>query len=152
NLRCLEMAPWTAKEQSSGAHAQELSDLLTPEQRIELPLFVAKIAEVMRKHVADTFDASMTSKTPQQALKGRRNPNIDDSKTHKETDEEKKTRKLMERREKGLSEPKMQDLKKANLEYLRLWQKSVIDRVEEVLKPKETTTAPQLPNEVEMEA
>lgn len=134
------MAPWTHKDEAAPAQEQDLSSLLSPEQRAELPLLIAKISEVMRKHISDTFDASITnSKTSQQALLPRgKNPNVDDSTPHQETDEEEQARKMRERREKEVSEPKQQELKKAALNYLQKWQESVISRVEEALKEKPT--------------
>ena len=63
---------------------------------------------------------------------------IDETKPHKETDEEEKARKLREKREKELSAPKMLELKKDSLEFFDKWRESVISRVGTVVNnPKE---------------
>jgi hypothetical protein len=130
------MAHSDGKDESAPEHESDLSAILSTEERVELTLLIANITEVMRKHIMDNFDASITSaKKPQQVLHiTDKNPNIDDSKPHKETDEEK----LRERREKGLSAPKMLELKNASLEFFDKWRESVISRVGEVVNnPKE---------------
>lgn len=125
---------------SSGKHEDDLSTILTTEEQIELTLLIANITELMRKQITETFDASITSaKPPSQALHvGDKNPNIDESKPHKETEEEEKARKLQAKREKELSAPKMKDLKKDALEFFDKWRESVISRLGQVVnKPKE---------------
>jgi len=125
------MASSAGKDGARDNHEQDLSSILSAEERIELTLLIANIAELMRKHIADTFDASVTNK--QQALpslgKTDKNPNVDDTKPHKETDEEETARELREEREKELSAPKMLDLKKDALEFFDKWRESVIGRI-----------------------
>jgi hypothetical protein len=131
------MASWTSSDKARPAQEQELNTLLSAEQRAELPLLIATVCEVMRKHISDAFDASMTNNTsPKQTLTKAKNPNIDTA-SHKETDEETKARKLEEARAKELSQPKQQELKKAALEFLQKWQATVVARVEEALNAKE---------------
>lgn len=120
-------------------HEQDLSSILSTEERVELTLLVANITELMRKQVADTFDASTSAKQPQQAISTTdKNPNVDESQSHEETEEEEKARKLREKREKELSAPKMLELKKDSLEFFDKWRESVISRVgTAVNNPKE---------------
>jgi HD-GYP domain-containing protein (c-di-GMP phosphodiesterase class II) len=134
------MADSKAKDESSSKHEDDLSTILTTEEQVELTLLIANITEVMRKQITETFDASITSaKPPQQALHvGDKNPNIDESKPRKETEEEEKARKLQAKREKELSAPKMKELKKDALEFFDKWRDSVILRVGQVVnKSKE---------------
>ena len=134
------MAPSSGKDESPPNHDSDLSSILSTEERVELTLLIANITELMRKHITDTFDASITSaKKPQQALHiTDKNPNIDENKIKKETDEEENARKLREKRQKELSAPKMLELKNAYLEYFEKWRESVISRVGEVVnKPQE---------------
>lgn len=122
------------------SHEKDLSSILTTEERVELTLLVANITKLMRKQIADTFDASVTSaKQPQQALHiTDKNPNVDESQSHEETEEEEKARKLREKREKELSAPKMLELKKDSLDFFDKWRESVILRVgTAVNNPKE---------------
>jgi hypothetical protein len=150
------MAPSGGKDESAREHESDLSAILSTEERAELTLLIANITELMRKHITDTFDATITSaKKPQQALQiTDKNPNIDDTKPHKETDEEEHARKLREKREKELSAPKMLELKNASLEFFDKWRESVISRVgavvnnpkEVVEKQKENATADVTPD------
>lgn len=136
------MAPHTEKDQAGQDHESDLSTILSAEERVELTLLIANICTIMRKQTTDTFDASMTSaKQPQQALNiTDKNPNVDDSKFHEETEEEEKARKLREAREKELSAPKMLDLKKDAIDFFDKWQESVLSRVgTAVNNPKEVT-------------
>ncbi|TVY75644.1 putative membrane protein [Lachnellula suecica] len=138
------MADSKAKSDAGDKHEDDLSAILTTEEQIELTLLIANVTEVMRKQITETFDASSTSaKPPAQALHvGDKNPNIDDSKDHKETEEEEKARKLQAQREKELSAPKMKELKKDALEFFDKWRESIISRVGQVVnKPKEAVDA-----------
>ncbi|KUJ13276.1 DUF726-domain-containing protein [Mollisia scopiformis] len=137
-------------------HEQDLSTILSTEERVELTLLIANITELMRKQIADTFDASVTSaKKPQQALHiTDKNPNVDVNKTHEESEEEEKARKLREKREKELSAPKMLELRKDSLDFFDKWRESVISRVgtavnnskETVQEQKETASVDATPN------
>ncbi|TVY44447.1 putative membrane protein [Lachnellula subtilissima] len=125
---------------SSEKQKDDLSTILTTEEQIELTLLIANITEVMRKQITATFDASIEStKPPAQVLHvGDKNPNIDQSKAHEETEEEEKARKLQEKREKELSAPKMKELKKDALEFFDKWRESIILRLGQVVNnPKE---------------
>jgi hypothetical protein len=137
------MTPPTANDESAQDHEQDLGTILSADERVELTLLIANITETMRKQILDTFDASIvTGKKQQQpilAVEGR-NPNVDENKPHKETDEEEKARKLREKREKELSAPKMLELKKDSLDFFDKWRESVILRVGTVVNnPKEVT-------------
>ncbi|TVY18597.1 putative membrane protein [Lachnellula arida] len=132
----------TDSKQGSSSEKQkdDLSTILTTEEQTELTLLIANITEVMRKQITETFDASITSaKPPAQALHvGDKNPNIDESKAHEETEEEEKARKLQAKREKELSAPKMKELKKDALEFFDKWRESIILRLGQVVNnPKE---------------
>ncbi|RDW75691.1 DUF726-domain-containing protein [Coleophoma crateriformis] len=136
------MTPWSGKGESAHAHEheQDLSTLLTSDERVDLTLLIAAITEVMQKQISDTFDASITTgKVPSQALNiTDKNPNVKDEKPHEETEDEANTRKMREKREKELSAPSMLDLKKDALEFFQIWQESVVSRVGTVVnKPKE---------------
>jgi len=134
------MAPSDGKAESAQDPEADLSAILSTEEQVELTLLVANITELMRKHITDTFNASITSaKKPQQALHiTDKNPNVDESKPHKETDEEEKARKMREKREKELSAPKMLELKNVYLDFFDKWRESVISRVGAVVNsPKE---------------
>jgi hypothetical protein len=137
------MAPPSTKDTAAHDHEQDLDTLLSTEERVELTLLIANIAEIMRKHIQDTFDASLHTEKKEQppilAVQDK-NPNIDERKPHEETDEEGKARKLREKREKELSAPKMLELRKDSLEFFDKWRESVISRVGTVVNnPKEVT-------------
>lgn len=144
------------KESSAREHEQDLSSILSAEERVELTLLIANITELMRKQITDTFDASvMSGKQPQQALQiTDKNPNVDESQQHKETEEEEKARTLREKWEKELSAPKMLELKKDSLDFFDKWRESVISRVgtavnnpkEMVEEQKETASVDATPN------
>ncbi|PVH83748.1 DUF726-domain-containing protein [Cadophora sp. DSE1049] len=125
------MAPPEEKAESSQKQGEDLSSILSTEERVELTLLLANITELMRKQITDTFDASITSaKPPQQALNlTDKNPNVKDTKDEKETEEEVNARKLREQREKELSAPKMLELKEDSLKFFDHWRESVISRV-----------------------
>lgn len=130
-----------AKDGLSETHDQELGTVFNAGECKDLVLLIANISEVMRKRVADTFDASIdAAKTGKQPLT--KNPNITQPKgkdgKEKETEEEEKARKLREKREKELSAPKMLELKKDALEFFDRWREDVLKRVgTAVNKPKE---------------
>ncbi|KAG4442830.1 hypothetical protein IFR05_001711 [Cadophora sp. M221] len=125
------MSPPNEKAEESQSHEEDLSSILSTEERVELTLLLANITELMRKQITDTFDASITSaKPPQQALNlTDKNPNVKDTKSEKETEEEINARKLREQREKELSVPKMLELKEDSLKFFDNWRESVISRV-----------------------
>jgi len=134
------MAPPDSKSGSATGHDQDLSSILTSEERVELTLLIANITELMRRQVEDTFDASATStKQPQQTLQVTdKNPNVDYTKADEESEEEENARKLREKREKELSAPKMLDLKEDSLKFFDTWRESVISRIgTAVNNPKE---------------
>ncbi|KAH6683087.1 hypothetical protein B0J14DRAFT_138096 [Halenospora varia] len=124
------------KDDSSKSHEEDLSTILTTEEQVELTLLIANITELMRKQILDNFDASISSrKPPQQALHiTDENPNIKKDESKKEeTEEEGEARKLREAREKELSAPNMQELKKEATEFFDKWRESVILRLGEVV-------------------
>jgi len=118
-----------------GGHENDLTAILTSEERVEFTLLIANITEGMHKQIADTFEAT-TGDLSKQDL-GSKNPNVDEN--LKETEEEEKARKLREKREKELSAPKILELKKDALNFFQEWRESVMARVGEVVNnPKET--------------
>jgi hypothetical protein len=137
------MTPPAENHGSSKDHEQDLGSILSTEERVELTLLIANISEIMRKQILDTFDASaVTQKTQQQPLLAvdGKNPNVDETKPQKETEEEEKARKLRETREKELSAPKMLELKKDSLGFFDKWRESVLSRVGSAINnPKEVT-------------
>lgn len=142
------MASWLSKEHAAQPKSddQDLSTILTSEQRGDLTLLIAKICEGMRKSlILDTFDADKISvSASQKSLRGGdKNPNIDESKpkTDEEKEEEEKAEKLRAQREKELSAPKQQELKNAALGYLQKWQDEVIVRVGEAVNVRKEAEA-----------
>ena len=130
----------SAGKQSASNHESDLGSILSTEERAEFTLLIANITEVMRQQITDTFDASITTaKQPQQALHFTdKNPNLDETKPHTETEEEVRVRKLREKRENELSAPKMLELKKDSLAFFDNWRDSVISRVGTVVNnPKD---------------
>ncbi|CAG8975239.1 hypothetical protein HYALB_00011939 [Hymenoscyphus albidus] len=135
------MASSQAKEKPDlkDNNGEDLSTILSTEEQIELTLLIGNITEVMRKRISDTFDASPSlSKTkdshPKLDIKDK-NPNIDEKEQekHEETEEEEKARNLRESREKELSAPKIQELKKDAEEFFHDWREGVISRLGEVV-------------------
>jgi hypothetical protein len=124
-----------ADAQLAKEDVKDIREILSPEERGQLTLLIANIAQVMVKQIRDTFDASTTSLAkPNHILqKGDINPNVNRSGPHKETEEEEKTRKLLERREKELSEPKMLELKNGALKFFEKWRESLTSRLEETV-------------------
>lgn len=136
------MAPWNSKKESSNSEEQDLTTLLTTDERADLTLLVANITEVMRKQLVETFDSSLQNpikrKEPPKVPKdANEKANVDESKKQEETEEEKKDRKLREKREKELSAPKLLELKKDSLEFFHKWQMNIISRVGEAVNSKE---------------
>lgn len=123
---------------------QDLTTLLTIEQRADLTLLVANITEVMHKQIEEVFEASHehhsgTQNPPRLLETSDKNPNLtDENERQEETEEEKKARRLREKREKELSAPKLLELKRDVLDSFEKWQMSIISRVGEVVNSKET--------------
>ncbi|KFY38463.1 hypothetical protein V494_04359 [Pseudogymnoascus sp. VKM F-4513 (FW-928)] len=125
------------KKDGENDQGNDLKTLLSGEQREGFTLLVADIMDVMKKRTLDTFDASFTSEKPQdQNLEGR-NPNVDQNQASSE--EQDKAQALREKREKEISGPKMQELKKLALQHFQKWEMSVLGRVGDVLNTKEST-------------
>lgn len=142
------MTSWLSKdskESKAQSHSddQDLSTILTVDQRGDLTLLIATICEGMRRSlILDTFDATKISTSSHKSLiGGDKNLNIDDSKpkTAEEKEEEEKAAKLRAQREKELSAPKQQQLKDAALDHLQKWQNDVIIRVGEAVNAKKET-------------
>lgn len=111
-------------------HADDLSTLLTSNERVELTLLIANISESMRAHVLSTFDASLNPVNPDARAKpAPKNPNVKEKTADEITDDEKEAKRLREQREKELSAPKMLELKKDLLEFFDKWRESVLGRV-----------------------
>lgn len=125
------MAQTGSRDASAGDHKDDLSTILSTEECVELTLLIANASELMRKKISDTFDASiMKGQPPQQVLRVTdKNPNVDDTRSKAETEEDKRARELRERREKELSAPNMLQLKKDSLEFFDKWRESVHSRL-----------------------
>jgi hypothetical protein len=117
--------------QSAKRDGKDIQQLLSAEERGQLTLLVADITKLMAKQIRDIFDSSIASLTkPRHTLQtGDINPNVIGSRPHKETEEEERTRHLLERREKELSEPKMLELKIEALKFFEEWRVSLTSRV-----------------------
>lgn len=130
-------------EAHSSERDEDLSTILTSEERVELTLLISNIAEHMRKQITDNFEIITTStRPPDQALNiTDRNPNIKQDDVQEQTEEQKKAAELQEQREKELSAPEMQELKKECLMHFDGWRESVISRVGNVVNtPTKVTT------------
>jgi len=118
------------KEESSTDHENDLSSILTSNERVELTLLVANISEVMRKKQLDIFDASLLPHNPDpRAQPTPRNPNVQEKTADEVSEEELVAKKLREQREKELSAPKILELKKDSLDFFDMWRESVLGRV-----------------------
>jgi restriction endonuclease Mrr len=137
------MAPWTSKDAAAQPHEPGLTDLLTLGERSELTLLIANITEVMRKHIEDIFEVTVPlTKEPAQVLQVKeKNVNTDETKGNKGLSAEEKAKQLTEKDAKELPDEKLQDLKKAALEFFHQWQEEVVKRIGEVVNSKETAEA-----------
>jgi hypothetical protein len=125
------------KKDGDGDQENDLKTLLSGEQRGGFTLLVADIMELMKKRTLDTFDASFTSEKPQDQNLDGKNPNADQDQASSE--EQEKAQALREKREKEISGPKMQELKKLALQHFQKWEMSVLGRVGDVLNTSEAT-------------
>jgi hypothetical protein len=125
------------KKDGDGDQENDLKTLLSGEQREGFTLLVADIMELMKKRTLDTFDASFTSEKPQDQNLDGKNPNADQDQASSE--EQEKAQALREKREKEISGPKMQELKKLALQHFQKWEMSVLGRVGDVLNTSEAT-------------
>ncbi|KFZ15875.1 hypothetical protein V501_02512 [Pseudogymnoascus sp. VKM F-4519 (FW-2642)] len=125
------------KKDGDGDQENDLKTLLSGEQREGFTLLVADIMELMKKRTLDTFDASFTSEKPQDQNLDGKNPNADQDQASSE--EQEKAQALREKREKEISGPKMQELKKLALQHFKKWEMSVLGRVGDVLNTSEAT-------------
>lgn len=144
-----------AEAQLAKDDGKDIRQILTSGERADLTLLVAKIMEIMAKQIHDTFDASLSSATkpPHKLTIDGKNANKTISGSHKETDEEDAARKLLERREKELSAPKMLELKNEALKFFGNWRESLMSRLGEAVNDPVkdskavTTEEPQNPTE-----
>ncbi|KAI9848982.1 MAG: hypothetical protein M1837_005873 [Sclerophora amabilis] len=129
---------WGSSEESKQQNQeQDLTTLLTRDQRSELTLLVATATESMRKGIEDTFDASQVQSDIKLESEANQNdnPNVD---AHAASAEEKEAaRKAQEKREKELSTPKLQELKTAALRFFDDWNSSVVLRIGEVVNSRD---------------
>ena len=127
---------------------QSLTTILnTHDERSELTLLISRCTESMRHVIVDAFDPKQAGKPSDVTAKlggdqAASNPNIDVAKLDKEILQ--KQRDELEKREKELSEPKMQELKEAALKFFDGWHDDILARVGQALNEK--------PEEVEKEA
>ncbi|KFY93931.1 hypothetical protein V500_03472 [Pseudogymnoascus sp. VKM F-4518 (FW-2643)] len=123
------------KKDGDSDQGNDLKTLLSGEQREGFTLLVADIMELMKKRTLDTFDASFTSEKPQEQNLEGRNPNADQNQASSE--EQEKAQALREKREKEISGPKLQELKKLALKHFQKWEMSVLGRVGDVLNTQQ---------------
>ncbi|KAI9681309.1 MAG: hypothetical protein M1817_002592 [Caeruleum heppii] len=131
-----------SKKQEKHDEDQDLTTLLSPQQRGELTLLIANATDCMRKAILDTFDPSQINadiRSHEEASK-KKNPNLEKapSSDAKKSEEDENLQKAQEQREKDLSVPKIQELKTAALKNLDTWRDSVLQRVGEVVNSRET--------------
>ncbi|KIN02546.1 hypothetical protein OIDMADRAFT_102684 [Oidiodendron maius Zn] len=135
--------------QPAKGDGKDIQQLLSAEERGQLTLLVADITKLMAKQICDIFDSSIASLTkPRHILQtGDINPNVIGSRPHKETEEEERTRHLLERREKELSEPKMLELKIEAIKFFEEWRVSLTSRVGDAVNNLKEVVVEQNPDE-----
>ncbi|KAH8599362.1 hypothetical protein B0O99DRAFT_591217 [Bisporella sp. PMI_857] len=107
----------------------ELSSLLSAEERTELTLLIANIAEVMRKKITAVFDVSAADENRPKPLPLSKGSDTNEVGEKEETDEAINARKLREKREEELSVPEILELKSSSLEFFEKWRESLLARV-----------------------
>jgi hypothetical protein len=123
-------------EAANAKKADEEGDSLTTvlptdEDRAALTLLVCDCTEVMRQNVVDIFDAkhtghqydTVTNMEPVTGDQAVANPEVDSA---TDASAKEKVKKELERREKEVNSPKMQELKKSALTYFDDWRDHVI--------------------------
>ena len=130
-----------AKEKAAQKSDEDsLTTILTLAQRTSLIVLLAAATASMRDNISATFEAAATSSgnlSPDANFSKDEkimNPNIDPGTADVEAHD--RQRKMVLLREKELSAPKMQELKKDLLSWFDQWREAVIARVGEVLKRK----------------
>ena len=130
-----------AKEKAAQKSDEDsLTTILTLAQRTSLIVLLAAATASMRDNISATFDATATdsrdlsSDTHFSQDEKIMNPNIDPGTVDVEAHDRQKEMIML--REKELSAPKMQELKKDLLAWFDQWREAVIARVGEVLKRK----------------
>jgi Protein of unknown function (DUF726) len=121
---------------------QSLSTLLSQDERAQLTLLLNNIMASQRKIITDTFDPryaglpsdSRFDKPLEASMEDLDLSQVDVTQLDKE-------KKETERRIKELSEPEVQDLKRAALKFFDDWRDSVLVRVGEVVNSKKEATA-----------
>ncbi|KAI9804733.1 MAG: hypothetical protein M1825_001101 [Sarcosagium campestre] len=140
-----KMKFWGSSEQdqsSKNDEEQDLSTLLTREERGQLTTLVAEATECMLQVVKHTFDASErsadinTTDRRLGTLSEETNPNIDRSGLSVE--EQEAARKAHEKREKDLSAPRLKKLEGSAIKSFDDWRNTVIARVGEVINTRDT--------------
>ncbi|KAF2762312.1 DUF726-domain-containing protein [Pseudovirgaria hyperparasitica] len=142
----LKNLPWSPREEASpaGSHedGQSLTSILeTAELRGELTLLVVACTEVMRESLINTFGPNHTGNPADQT------PNVtgDDALQNinvgpaiLEVEVTNKECQDPDRREKGFSTPRMQELQADALQYFDDWRDSVVTRLGSTINAKET--------------
>ncbi|KAF2173107.1 hypothetical protein M409DRAFT_17056 [Zasmidium cellare ATCC 36951] len=114
--------------------------LESEEDRSALTILIADCTESMRQVIVDAFDAKETGQKGDQLVntKGKGDENTPPAEQEKtDTAAKDQQAKELAKREKELSEEKMQDLKNAALKFFDEWRSSVIQRVGEVVNSRE---------------
>ncbi|KAI9820771.1 MAG: hypothetical protein M1827_005141 [Pycnora praestabilis] len=138
-----KQAPWASKDEEKKPDDQDLNSILNADQRGELTFLIASATSSMRKVIDDAFDANQTEApdligdlTGLSDEEKIMNPNVDTSTA--DVEEFEKQRKALEKREKEVSGPKLQELKTASLKFFDEWRDAVLQRMGEVVNSKET--------------
>ncbi|KAL7275055.1 hypothetical protein RUND412_002021 [Rhizina undulata] len=114
----------------------DLSLLLSSEQRDALTLLIGTITEIMRKRIEATFDTvSPPTSTPEGD-----NPNI--PKADNVESETPKESQSQETERPEISSPKLLDLRRKTLSSFDSWRDSVLRRIEEVLNSPDNHATP----------
>lgn len=138
------MADTSHQQADTGKNEDSLTTILSPDQRSELTLLIARSTASIRENIEKNFDPrAMLSPDLVDDLTSEdekiMNPNIDPATVDVEQYDQE--RKLKEQRERELSAPKMQELKAASLKFFDEWREGVIQRVGEVVNSRETASS-----------
>lgn len=126
---------------NGGEEGESLTTILESEEdRSALTILIADCTEAMRQVIVDAFDAKETGQRadPEVDAKGNGEDGTRTAEQEKaDANATEQRSKELAKREKELSEEKMQDLKNAALKFFDEWRSSVIQRVGEVVNSRE---------------
>ena len=120
---------------------QDLKSILSDEQCQDLIRLTSGITKRMRQSIEENFDATATlEKIKKENSKEDGFANLDFDPGTVDVSAYDKERKVRDERQKELSTPKMKELKKASLKWFDDWRAGFLKRVNETVKPKESSS------------